>query len=348
MREKFVSESRVFFFGAGASKEEGGLLTSQLLFESLKNRDVKQEFSDLVKDFLRDLFFVEDVNNIASEEDLPEFEELLTIVDLSLLKKEEFSTKWNNAALIKLREALIYCMARILEIKLRPPETEDRYQECHKTLVRKIFDKGSRIGENSFISLNYDILLDNAILNMHPEIHTDYAIDFRNFTPPDPDRKTKLLKLHGSLNWALCPVCNSLWIKLGGKIADKIISERIKCERDQAVQQTLLVPPTWLKEYNNPHLAKIWLEAEYLLQKANAVYFIGYSLPQSDYHIKYLLKKALLQRNPNSRIIVVTSTDNEEGSDLHKRYRRFFGPIDYRPIGFRQFVKEFDVKNDSM
>jgi hypothetical protein len=89
--------------------------------------------------------------------------------------------------------------------------------------------------------------------------------------------------------------------------------------------------------YDNAHLVKIWLEAEHILRKANTIFFIGYSLPESDFHIRYLLKKSLYRKNTHPRIVVVTSPCNAEGSDLYKRYKRFFGDIEYHPIGFEKF-----------
>jgi len=174
-------------------------------------------------------------------------------------------------------------------------------------------------------------------LRLYPEIDVNYGVDFRNIPKARRGQQVKLLKLHGSLNWAFCPVCNSLWLSLRGKIADRIVTERICCDRDHAVQQPLLIPPTWLKVYDNPHLVKIWLEAEHTLRKANTIFFIGYSLPESDFHVRYLLKKSLFRKNTYPRIVVVTSPNNTQGSDLHKRYRRFFGPIEYYPIGFEEF-----------
>jgi hypothetical protein len=129
-------------------------------------------------------------------------------------------------------------------------------------------------------------------------------------------------------------------LNLGGKIADRVITERILCERDGAVQRPLIIAPTWLKVYDNAHLLQIWLEAEHTLRKADAVFFIGYSLPESDVHVRYLLKKSLYRKDTNPRIVVVTSPNNKEGSDLQRRYERFFGEIEYYPIGFETFSND--------
>jgi hypothetical protein len=332
-----MPERRVFLFGAGASKAEGGLLTSELLFESLSNNEVSDEFTQIVKSFLKDLFGIEDINRLNSQKEIPSFEELLTLTDLAILKQEEFSVSWDTCNLRQLREALIYCMARILRIKLSVRTGEEPNQKYHEQFINNILDEDNAVGNNCFLSLNYDILLDNPILNKYPRIDIDYGVSFRNMYEPRPGIGMKLLKLHGSLNWAFCPVCNSIKLYREGKISDRIIAERIPCEIEGAIQHPLLIPPTWLKVYDNAYLVKIWLESEHALREANSVFFIGYSLPESDFHIRYLLKKSLTRMNVSPRIVVITSPKNKIGSDLYLRYKRFFGKIEYHNIGFEKF-----------
>jgi len=339
-----MPEHRVFLFGAGASKAEGGLLTSELLFESLSHPGVPEEFTSIVKSFLKDVFRIKNISGLHSVKEIPAFEELLTLVDVAIFKQEEFSASWNANNLRRLREALIYCMAKILRIKLSPGTGEEPRQAYHQQFVANILDEENAVRDSCFLSLNYDILLDNPILNRYPEIDIDYGVSFRNIYEPRPGIGIKLLKLHGSLNWAFCPVCNSIKLHREGKISDKIIAERIPCERDGATQHPLLIPPTWLKVYDNAHLVRIWLESEHVLRNADSVFFIGYSLSDSDFHIRYLLKKSLFRSNISPRVVVITSTKNKKGSDLYLRYKRFFGHIEYHNIGFEKFsnsVKEY-------
>ena len=335
-----MQEHNTFVFGAGASISEGGLLTSDLLFESLKNRRVNQEFVSIVKRFLKDLFGVARIDTVKSKKSLPSFEELLTIVDVAILKREEFSSYWNSEYLLELRKALVYCVAAILKITIED-KVDDLLIRHHKRFVNSIFDKSTsnETGKRSFISFNYDILLDSALLGLRPNWDVDYGIKFRNFADPRPDLGIKLLKLHGSLNWKFCPVCNTMELNLGGKIADKIITENIRCDEDEAIQRPVIIPPTWLKVYDNAYLVKIWLEAEHILRKSGKVFFIGYSLPESDFHIRYLLKKSLHRSGEKGpEIVIITHPRNKENSPLHLRYQRFFGSVKLEPIGFEAFA----------
>lgn len=334
----------VFFFGAGASKAERGLLTSELLLESLKEPNVKSEFRSIIEQFLNDLFKVRSIEDIRSTSQLPSYEEILTLVDVALLKQEEFSYYWNRTKLLELREALVYCIAKILKIKLQPREEENPTPQYHRLFVQNILNERRQIdpSDYSFISLNYDILLDYALIDLYPRWHVDYGISFRKFHEPHPDQGIKLLKLHGSLNWMFCPVCNTMKLNLKGKIADIVISEEIPCDLDDAAQRPVIIPPTWLKVYDNAYLVKIWLEAEHTLRRANEVFFIGYSLPESDIHVRYLLKKSLFRKDTPPRIVVITSPRNKEGSDLHRRYERFFGVVEYHPVGFESFSSDVE------
>ena len=338
-----MSKRNVFLFGAGASKEEGGLLSSELLLKALNHPEVNSRYRYMIERFLKDIFRTAEISNETKIEQLPTFEEFLTLVDIALLKREEFSNYWTTKRLRELREALIYSIAWILKMELRPgPTPRPQY---HRNLVRNIFYNNRDLDPSnfSFMSLNYDILLDNALLDLYPRWDVDYCLNLRNYTidndfnKPRKGYEIKLLKLHGSLNWMFCPVCNSVRLNTGGKIADKIIERRIKCEVDHAIQRPLLIPPTWLKIYDSIHLSKIWFEAENLLRKADRVFFIGCSFAESDFHVRYLAIKSLYRKRQAPEIVVVTRETNVEGSELDLRYKRNFGSIKLLPIGFGTF-----------
>jgi len=86
----------------------------------------------------------------------------------------------------------------------------------------------------------------------------------------------------------------------------------------------------------------IWQRAERALRDAGKVVFIGYSLPDADYHIKYLLQKALY-RMPRPEIVVVDlkPADAALPTGEEVRYKRLFGPdISYHIGGFAEYVDE--------
>lgn len=78
------------------------------------------------------------------------------------------------------------------------------------------------------------------------------------------------------------------------------------------------------------------------MRRADEVFFIGYSLPESDIHVRYLLKKALFRKKEYPRIVVITSPRNKEVSELHIRYKNFFGEVELYPVGFESFSNDVE------
>lgn len=90
-----------------------------------------------------------------------------------------------------------------------------------------------------------------------------------------------------------------------------------------------IVPPTWSKG-SHPAILDEWSRALDVLSTANAIRFVGYSLPETDTYIRYLLKVAAMKAEHLREIDVINL--NADGSDK-KRYDEF---IDFKDYRFRQ------------
>jgi len=208
--------------------------------------------------------------------------------------------------------------------------------------------------KTAFISLNYDILIDNALTDMHKIIDLDYGINFTNFTingewhwhKPRLSRAIKLFKLHGSLNWLYCPTCISLTITPKIKSVSSIAEKPIPCKACQTQMIPIIIPPTFFKVMSNHFLQQIWREAEQTLMVTKRIVFCGYSFPDADVHIKYLLKRVEVNRGTTPDIYIVNN--NEEKKDNikeqeKKRYERFFSDklkVRYLDMTFQDFCKD--------
>jgi len=58
-----------------------------------------------------------------------------------------------------------------------------------------------------------------------------------------------------------------------------------QCATCSTELRRLLIAPTHLKDYRNPHLSVVWYEAQRMLRQAAKVVFIGYSLPNDDVEV---------------------------------------------------------------
>jgi hypothetical protein len=103
----------------------------------------------------------------------------------------------------------------------------------------------------------------------------------------------------------------------------------------------VLITPTQIKDYRNPHVTKVWTLAEQALRNAERAIIVGYSLPADDLEVIYLLKRGLgqlAQRAPEKITIVEKAADEAMQAignhPVGRRYRSIFGPnIDWRTDG---------------
>lgn len=197
-----------------------------------------------------DFFGINTIDNL-NHADFPTFEEVLGILEISLNRYESFK----NYPLIpqdpkvqKIREQIIFLIARTLKDKLRDGRPN------HDALISRM--KRPQLRTTAFVSLNYDILIDNALTEKNDLIDLDYGIQFTNFDKkgdwhkPHVNRTTKLFKLHGSLNWLYCPTCISLTItpkekSVAALYHSTIADTPINCQCCQTKMIPIIIPPTF-------------------------------------------------------------------------------------------------------
>ena len=161
------------------------------------------------------------------------------------------------------------------------------------------------------------------------------------------DRRLQLFKPHGSLNWLFCPTCYELEItpeqKGGGHPADL---QFYPCGLSavQSVYSPLIVPPTFYKDLNNVFLSAIWNRTDVALRKVTHIIFCGYSFPDADIHIKYLLKRAQTNRDTPRKVTVINHYKDKKADSCKQeeyRYKRFLGgTANYTDKSFEQFADD--------
>lgn len=161
------------------------------------------------------------------------------------------------------------------------------------------------VSSNSIITFNYDLLVEEALKNL--SVDYTYKLDKNNTENPNA---IELLKLHGSINWGLNKGASSYSLSNS--------YEELR-EKNQIPQ---LVPPTWRKIFTG-QLRQIWDSSLVSLEKATRVFVIGFSIPPTDNHFKYLMA-AGLKNNISLREIVFVNPDKLV---LEHRAKSLFGDV---------------------
>lgn len=212
----------------------------------------------------------------------------------------------------------------------------------------------------SIVSLNWDTVVEDCIywcLQKSAGLGK-VDIDYCCYTSPIGDgcvhtpsilqkakgiKNIKLLKMHGSANWIRCPNCNRLFTGIGStdSIWDLYVFPRACrhcCSSGKAEEVTrtpnlepFFISPTYLKVFSNAHIQMTWYNAHVELQEADKVVFVGYSLPEADYHLRTLLRRSI-RRTAEIEVVLVRSDKAPRGClpshsrfYASKRYEDFFG-----------------------
>jgi hypothetical protein len=157
------------------------------------------------------------------------------------------------------------------------------------------------------ITANYDCVLENVCEYVSEHLAPSLPVRFREFPTEDASLPT-LAKLHGS------------------------------------VANGDIVPPTWSKGAH-PDIAPRWRLARETLRRAQHLRFIGYSLPEADSYVRYLLKSAALE-TPHLKTIDVMCQDPT--GEVQKRYEEFvtFPRFRFANKDFGVFLSQLGIATD--
>jgi hypothetical protein len=243
------SGKTVYILGAGFSRPAGGPTQAEILEEIwLLDGDPKTEQQ---KETLK-RFLVEDLN---VNERFVSLEDIYTPIDRCLADGLSLRGK-TGTELSEIREILGHLISRAIQEcfrkgPVRDPNYVGNFAEylVRVASVRAERAKGAPSAKEakaydpfSVISLNWDILLDNALdealRRNDPPPHGDYdpfgVVDYCCYISSIDSNdgrirsglwsmgcrgyNLKLLKLHGSMNWLQCPNCQRLFVGFGEKI----------------------------------------------------------------------------------------------------------------------------------
>lgn len=318
MSDKAEIERKVYVLGAGASKGAGFPLMSTFFDKAEELRDHGIRRYDNVKEYIK-----------AHKLKHFNIEEIFGYLDMKISLKDSNSVEENRN-----KDMFLEFIEDVMILSYIHGNKEKKSE--YSILLKKFVDN---LRENdAIISFNYDVLIDKFLTDNKK--YPDYGIDLEEYEKPrESEKRIALLKLHGSLNWRICPTCknrprwvgyNSLLDRHPYKIAE--IAHIHK--RRFIPEETFFVPPSWNKnDYFNKDL---WRLASEKLRNADKIIFIGYSLPQTDMYFKYLLLSSL---SHNGFVEVVDpNIDNVAG-----RYLQIFKDrISFKRMSFEEYIASQD------
>jgi len=179
--------------------------------------------------------------------------------------------------------------------------------ELYLGLLCGYFNDGTDDRRDTVISLNYDTVVEDALsgLGLTYRYADNEMVEWRPRRPwTDVDRRPiAVLKLHGSLNVAAR-------LQRDIDVLQLIAYPSYQCLRSER-QWPILVAPTWQKSFGG-YLSAVWQEAVSVLRTATRVVMMGYSVPKTDQHFRYLLAAGLQENISLRRVVIVNSDDSKE------------------------------------
>jgi hypothetical protein len=223
----------------------------------------------------------------------------------------------------------------------------------------------------SFISLNYDLILDSVLAECAEEkIIEDYSygLTFEDIRDKKPCRERGILlfKPHGSLNLSYCPHPHeSGFYYSEDNIFTAIKNRRVKCPKCGRQPKPLIIPPLYNKgDYvktmgdrakdkryeisfrSSPEIYRKCIDNEIirLLTDVDEIIVIGYSMPAYDIDFKSLLMKGLMKNEKRDNILlkIITLANESQIANLKSQFMHLAGPVIIEENnGFGDYLNRF-------
>lgn len=261
-------------------------------------------------------------------------EDIFTIFDKVDLQREHWR-KYSDTKVLEVYDALKICIIYTVCFQMEQIDNRPVYARFAELLIDKRISDGKKNDRLSVITLNWDTMLEQELYKKcmlsEKKVMPDYC--FYNYSFAENARwipstilkskgfyNIKILKLHGSFNWLVCPRCGRISIDFEDNIAKYILGADRKeqsfckyCSTDYELEsrpmlRSLFVSPTYLKSFQDSNIKNIWHNAFIELSEADKVVFIGYSLPDADFEFKHLLKETITDQCEIE--VVLTQNDN--------------------------------------
>jgi len=274
------------------------------------------------------------------ELDLDNLEHIFSLADMLKQIGSKEGEQYFSDLRYLVMETLDRCQLRWEGKRIQPDNLYDRFTqnlgELYKQRMNLVSQTLGSFEKDVIITFNYDVMLDYAIKLRGTGF--DYSL-----SPLPSSQGFKLLKLHGSTNWAYCLKCRhpiqivqptpippghipDPFLEDGNQINFRMVTNVLKntpCEncKEKDVLEPVVIPPTWSKAIDKTPLVKVWETAVNEIRNAFQIVVIGYSMPPTDTFFQYLLTLGLSSNAAFHRVVVVNKDDS---GGFRERYLRVF------------------------
>lgn len=175
-----------------------------------------------------------------------------------------------------------------------------------------------RVGDVTIITTNYDVCIESAL--GQEGFTYDVLAALSDDNDAGPQMLSRVLKLHGSLNWYACLSCDrpvtARLDAIDRAYADGLYPVIAICRECQATAQQLIVPPITQKYQIHPMLLDVRQAAELVLRQAKTILVVGYSFTETDEYILRMFSRAV--ESDADKDIIVLDIDSAPGERFHQ------------------------------
>jgi hypothetical protein len=272
---------KVYVIGAGFSAGLGYPLTKSLLI------DVWSRLEPAARVRLQKIIeFHHPGFKLVRKTSFPDIEQLLTeiAVNIDLFDASRPAEgRFKKDSLTQSREDLLSAIATWFH---------ELYDTACRTSWLSTFVLRLQRENAAIVSFNWDLVLDQQLFSRGLSSKS-YGLSDRLADGP------VLLQPHGSLNWydttQIEKVSEDAHIEI---FPNHSVDERIEAfvhprEIKSKVGRhytPLIIPPTFLKDFNRPIFRQLWRRCTDILSTAKELIFLGYSLPPADLHAQFIFR----------------------------------------------------------
>lgn len=105
----------------------------------------------------------------------------------------------------------------------------------------------------------------------------------------------------------------------------------------------LIVPPVHLKEFSKPIFTALWRETVSVLSTAKKVVFLGYSMPENDLHVQFIMRCGFHNQSEGIPTTGRKRTAGTGGADVRDRKARPIGGSAHRRCRWRHAAVQVEI-----